>query len=137
MELIYLVLAIGIGVFIYRSYSRKLDDAEALEWATRREPLVFISEHAFDETVEARAAEARKRLREHGNAFLRDGDVWVYVYRVHVPLLGQVTSTNHAQWQDTVWLEVTQRREQWRQTKAAWIKEDAGRIFGNQKTATA
>jgi len=132
MELFAILGVLGFVVFVINLIKRKEDDAAALEWATRREPLVFISEHAFDETVEKRANEAREKLKQHGNKFLSDKDVWVFVYRVHVPIIGALQNANHAQWQEAVLRDVLLRREQWRQHKVGFIQNEAGRVFANQ-----
>lgn len=111
-----------------------MDDAEAFAWASRKEPLVFISEHAFDKSVESRAAEARENLKKYGNKWLKDSDVLVYIYRVHVPLNKPVTEIqmNHAIWQEQIWEEVASRRAQWRAKKIEYIQGNAGKVFANQ-----
>lgn len=132
MELVYLIFGVAVARYIWLSYSRKLDDAEVMAWATRREPLVFISEHPFDTTVEARAKEAIEALKECGNKFLTDRDVWVYVYRVNVSVFGEVKNPNHAQWHEDVMREVLERRAQWRKLKVDFIQNESGRVFANQ-----
>lgn len=128
------LLLIALAWYIVRMWGQKMDDAEAFAWASRKEPLVFISEHAFDKDVESRAAEARENLKKYGNKWLSDSQVWVYVYRVHVPINKPVTDIemNHAIWQEQVWEEVASRRAQWRAKKIEYIQGDAGKVFANQ-----
>jgi len=132
MVLVYLIFALVVARHIWLSYNRKLDDAETMAWATRCEPIVFISEHPFDTTVEARAKAAIEALKECGNKFLTERDVWVYVYRVDVPMFGEVKNPNHAQWHEIVMREVLERRAQWRALKSDFIKNEAGRVFAKQ-----
>lgn len=138
MGIAIIVIVVGLAVLAYRVFRKREEDAEALFWATRREPLVFISEHPFDTTVESRWKDAIAKLEKHGNPFLKQWDVWVYVYRVHVPAYGAIEAIqeNHSFWYDTVLRSVAARKMDWIETKSKFIREDAGRMFANQKTET-
>ena len=128
-----------IGAFaILRMWSRHRDDAETMAYATRKEPIILISEHAFDGAVESRADEIRKCLRESGNQYLKGEPgygVCVYVYRVHFTLLNPIESIEmeHSIWYDNAIREAASRKEQWRKQKIGWVGDNAGQIFAGQK----
>ena len=135
MILVYVGILFGALIAAYNWLSRRQeDDAEALEWTTRKEPLVFISEHAFDRDVVARHAFAVAKLKEHGNQYLTDQDVWLYVYRVHMNILHNVHAIerNHSVWQDAAMREAAHRKAEWLKTKYAYNPDAATKIFASQ-----
>lgn len=127
-------LAIGGIILFKRLLARKEEDSEAFEWSTRREPLVFISEHPYDRTVESRYLEAIEKLQIHGNKYLTEKDVWLYLYRVHTSPFEpvEVIERNHSTWQDSVWREVAAKKAQWKEMKVGYIRDSAGQTFANQ-----
>lgn len=139
MIIIYALAFLGLCAAIYRAWSRKIDDAEAMYWATVREPLIFLSEHAFDGEVEARAAYAKKMLVESGNKFLvsPSGEVavWCRVYRVHMGVLlnTETVLKDHSRWYDLTAQAMANQKAQWIATRAEWIGDKAGQVFGGQR----
>ncbi len=127
----------GLYVFVSRMMQRKDEDAMALYWATVSEPLVFISESAFDSGVQDRHKEAVERIKLHGNRFLTEKDVWLYIYRVDIPIVGDVRPIDmrHSIWYDQVLTTVARRKAEWRDMKAGYIGGHAGHVFGNQVSA--
>lgn len=112
---------------------RKIQDADAMAWATAAEPFEVISRHHADTTVTTEAAYIREQLAAHGNKFLNpDSDVWEYVYSADV----LTTSRNFQVWKDLVLIDVQKRREMWRAQKMEWNKDAALQQFGGQTINT-
>ena len=112
---------------------RKIQDADAMAWATAAEPFEVISRHHADTTVTTEAAYIREQLAAHGNKFLNpDSDVWEYVYSADV----LTTSRNFQVWKDLVLIDVQKRREMWRAQKMEWNKDAARQQFGGQTINT-
>lgn len=135
---IAIITLIGFVVIIYRAWDKAKDDAQAMYWASVREPLIFISETAFDTGLEARAKEARENLVKHGNKFLvhpnGQVDVWTYVYRVHMNILTNVQALDatHSVWYDEAVRTAANRKAAWIAQRSEWIGNNAGRTFGGQ-----
>lgn len=123
-------LLIGIfAVYVWRQ-RRTISDGKALWWATVSEPIAYVSDDPFDETVTERAANARALLEAHGNQYLnRETDVWEFVYAA----TPQTPTRDFSLWQDIVRLEIIKRREAWRQQKAQWNEGAAKQQFAGQK----
>jgi len=129
--LFMLVICI-LCVVIWRN-RRTVSDGKALWWATVSEPIAYVSDDPFDETVTERAANARALLEEHGNQYLnQDTDVWEFVYAA----TPQTPTRDFSLWQDIVRLEIIKRREVWRQQKAEWNGQAAKEHFGGQRPPT-
>jgi len=138
MAIFWTVILGGIIVFIFRTWQRKCDDAEAFEWANRREPIIVKSEHAFDKTAEARANEYCQKLAAHGNKHLLNPDgtyaVWCVVYRANMDIFKDVQALeqNHSRWYDAVTAEMAQRKADWIAKKSGYIRAAAGQAFAGQ-----
>ena len=127
--LLFLVMW-GASLYLRR---RKIQDADAMAWATAAEPFEVISRHHADTTVTTEAAYIREQLAAHGNKFLNpDSDVWEYVYSADV----LTTSRNFQVWKDLVLIDVQKRREMWRAQKMEWNKDAAKAQFGGQTINT-
>ncbi len=127
--LLFIVLW-GASIYLRR---RKIQDADAMAWATAAEPFEVISRHHADTTVTTEAAYIREQLAAHGNKFLNpDSDVWEYVYSADV----LTTSRNFQVWKDLVLIDVQKRREMWRAQKMEWNKDAALQQFGGQTINT-
>ena len=125
------LLVIGIAAVYFQR--RKIQDADAMAWATAAEPFEVISRHHADTTVTTEAAYIREQLAAHGNKFLNpDSDVWEYVYSADV----LTTSRNFQVWKDLVLIDVQKRREMWRAQKMEWNKDAAKAQFGGQTINT-
>lgn len=123
--LLFLVMW-GASMYLRR---RKIQDADAMAWATAAEPFEVISRHHADTTVTTEAEYIREQLAAHGNKFLNpDSDVWEYVYSADV----LTTSRNFQVWKDLVLIDVQKRREMWRAQKMEWNKDAAKQQFGGQ-----
>lgn len=123
--LLFLVMW-GASLYLRR---RKIQDADAMAWATAAEPFEVISRHHADTTVTTEAAYIREQLAAHGNKFLNpESDVWEYVYSADV----LTTSRNFQVWKDLVLIDVQKRREMWRAQKMEWNKDAARQQFGGQ-----
>ena len=120
----------GASLYLRR---RKIQDADAMAWATAAEPFEVISRHHADTTVTTEAAYIREQLAAHGNKFLNtETDVWEYVYSADE----LTTSRNFQVWKDLVLIDVQKRREMWRAQKMEWNKDAAKVQFAGQ-TITA
>lgn len=125
------LLVIGIAAVYFQR--RKIQDADAMAWATAAEPFEVISRHHADTTVTTEAAYIREMLTAHGNKFLTpETDVWEYVYSADV----LTTSRNFQVWKDLVLIDVQKRREMWRAQKMEWNKDAAKQQFGGQTINT-
>ena len=123
------LLVIGIAAVYFQR--RKIQDADAMAWATAAEPFEVISRHHADTTVTTEAAYIREMLAAHGNKFLNpESDVWEYVYSADV----LTTSRNFQVWKDLVLIDVQKRREMWRAQKMEWNQDAAKQQFGGQTT---
>lgn len=122
-------LLIGLfGVYVWKT-RREISDGKALWWTIVCEPRAYISDDPYDMTVSERAANARKLLSEHGNAFLRpETDVWEYVYG-STP---ECPTRDFEQWQDWALANVIKRREEWRKQKAQYNQDAAKHFFSGQ-----
>lgn len=129
--LLLLILVMwGASLYLRR---RKIQDADAMAWATAAEPFEVISRHHADTTVTTEAAYIREQLAAHGNKFLNpDSDVWEYVFSADV----LTTSRNFQVWKDLVLIDVQKRREMWRAQKMEWNKDAAKQQFGGQTINT-
>lgn len=127
--LILIALIIGIfAVYVWKQ-RRAISDGKALWWATVSEPIAYISDDPFDETVTERSANARALLEAHGNGYLnRESDVWEYIYSA----TPQHPTRDFGLWQDLVLLEIIKRRESWRKQKAEWNADAAKSAFAGQ-----
>ena len=124
--LLLLLVMWGASLYLRR---RKIQDADAMAWATAAEPFEVISRHHADTTVTTEAAYIREMLTAHGNKFLNpETDVWEYVYSADV----LTTSRNFQVWKDLVLIDVQKRREMWRAQKMEWNKDAAKQQFGGQ-----
>ena len=120
----------GASMYLRR---RKIQDADAMAWATAAEPFEVISRHHADTTVTTEAAYIREQLKAHGNKFLNpETDVWEYVYSADL----LTTSRDFQVWKDLVLIDVQKRREMWRAQKMEWNKDAAKVQFAGQ-TITA
>lgn len=120
----------GASMYLRR---RKIQDADAMAWATAAEPFEVISRHHADTTVTTEAAYIREQLAAHGNKFLNpDSDVWEYVYSADV----LTTSRNFQVWKDLVLIDVQKRREMWRAQKMEWNQDAARQQFAGQTIST-
>jgi len=127
--LLFIVLW-GASIYLRR---RKIQDADAMAWATAAEPFEVISRHHADTTVTTEAAYIREQLAAHGNKFLNpETDVWEYVFSADV----LTTSRNYQVWKDLVLIDVQKRREMWRAQKMEWNKDAALQQFGGQTINT-
>ena len=127
--LLFLVMW-GASMYLRR---RKIQDADAMAWATAAEPFEVISRHHADTTVTTEAAYIREQLKAHGNKFLNpETDVWEYVYSADL----LTTSRDFQVWKDLVLIDVQKRREMWRAQKMEWNKDAAKVQFAGQ-TITA
>jgi hypothetical protein len=125
------LLVLGIAAVYFQR--RKIQDADAMAWATAAEPFEVISRHHADTTVTTEAAYIREQLTAHGNKFLNpDSDVWEYVYSADV----LTTSRNFQVWKDLVLIDVQKRREMWRAQKMEWNKDAAKQQFAGQTINT-
>ena len=122
-------LVIGLAWAWWKMNERQIADGRAKYWSTVSEPLFYISGDIEDDTVTARAANARKKLVEHGNVFLNpQSDVWEEVYSAS----NLTTSRDFSQWQDLVLLSLTKRRELWRREKMGYNETAAKQQFAGQ-----
>lgn len=127
----FLLASIVIALAALYFKKRAIKDGKDLWWATVSEPLYYVSDDPFDDTVSERAANARKYLEVHGNGYLsRENDVWEYVYGA----TPECPTRDFSQWQDWALLNIIKRREAWRQQKAGWNAEAAKEKFGGQTT---
>lgn len=122
-------LLIGLfATYVWRQ-RRTLADGKAMWWATVSEPRAYVSDDPFDDTVSQRAANARALLEAHGNKYLDpQRDVWEFVYAA----TPQTPTRDFELWQDTVYQEITKRREAWRQQKAGYNPGAAKQHFAGQ-----
>ena len=122
-------LLIGLfGVYVWKQ-RREIADGKAMWWATVSEPIAYVSDDPFDETVTERAANACALLEAHGNGYLsRESDVWEYVYAA----TPQHPTRDFSLWQDLVLLEIIKRREQWRKQKMEWNGDAGKQQFAGQ-----
>ena len=133
--ILLLLLLCGLFAAYVWNSRRAIADGKAFWWATVSEPLYYVSDDPFDDTVTERAANARKLLEAHGNKYLNreadvlESDVWEYVYGA----TPQCPTRDFAQWQDWVLLDILKRREAWRQQKALWNQTAANTQFAGQK----
>lgn len=129
--LLILLLVIGIAAVYFRN--RKIQDADAMAWATAAEPFDVISRHHADTTVTECAAHIRAQLVAHGNKYLNpESDVWEYVYSADA----LTTSRNFQVWKDLVLIDVQKRRELWREQKRQWNADAAKQHFAGQTINT-
>lgn len=125
--ILLILLVIGVAAVYFQR--RKIQDADAMAWATAAEPFEVISRHHADTTVTTEAAYIREQLKAHGNKFLNpDLDVWEYVYSADV----LTTSRNFQVWKDLVLIDVQKRREAWRAQKMEWNASAAKQHFAGQ-----
>lgn len=130
--ILLLLLLCGLFAAYVWNTRRAIADGKDLWWTTVSEPLHYVSDDPFDDTVGARAEAARKNLEAHGNRYLnREADVWEYIYGA----TPQCPTRDFAQWQDWVLLDLLKRREAWRQQKALWNQGAANRQFAGQTFA--
>jgi hypothetical protein len=131
--IILLVLIIGIfAVYVWRQ-RREISDGKAMWWATVAEPIAYVSDDPFDETVTQRAENAKALLEAHGNGYLKpETDVWVYVYAA----TPQHPTRDFSLWQDLVLLEIIKRREAWRKQKLEWNGDAGKQHFAGQAVFT-
>lgn len=120
------LLVIGIAAVYFQR--RKISDGRALWWATVSEPLFYVSDDPDDLDVSARAANARAKLQAHGNNYLKDSEVWEYVYSA----TPETPTRDFSQWQDWAQLDILKRRAEWRQQKANWNADAAKQTFAGQ-----
>ena len=126
-----LLFALLIGCFAAYVWNqrRKISDGKALWWATVSEPLYYVSDDPYDETVCERAANARAKLEAHGNQYLsRTDDVWEYVYSA----TPETPTRDFGQWQDWAQQNIIKRREALRRQKTEWNEAAAKSHFGGQ-----
>lgn len=127
--LLFLLLFGLFAAYILRN-RRKIQDADAMAWATAAEPFVVISRHHADTTVTETAAYMRAQLTAHGNRYLNpETDVWEYVYSADA----LTTSRNFQTWLDLVLIDSQRRREAWREQKRQWNPDAAKAHFAGQK----
>lgn len=119
-------LLIGVG-YLWTRKTRA--DGRAFFWATVSEPLDYRTEDIDDATVIERANEARRKLKEHGNPYLKDNDIWEYVYSA----TPGTETRDFSQWRDFVALDVVKRREAWREQKRKWNPDAAKHHFAGEK----
>jgi len=136
--ILLILLLCGLFAAYVWNQRRAIADGKALWWATVSEPLHYVSDDPFDDTVAQRADAARKNLEAHGNKRLvynsqnpKDDDIWEYVYGA----TPQCPTRDFAQWQDWVLLDLLKRREAWRQQKAQWNQGAANVHFSGQTFA--
>ncbi len=129
--LLILIMVIVLAALYFRN--RKIQDADAMAWATAAEPFEVISRHHADTTVSECAAHIRAQLAAHGNKYLDpEKDVWEYVYSADA----LTTSRNFQVWKDLVLIDVQKRRELWREQKRQWNQDAAKVQFGGQTITT-
>jgi hypothetical protein len=130
MDTSTILCAAGLLIGLAYVWSRKTKaDGRAFFWATISEPLDYRTEDIDDTTVIERANEARRNLKEHGNPYLNDDDIWEYIY-------GATPGTetrDFSQWRDFVALDVVKRREAWREQKRKWNPDAAKHHFAGEK----
>ncbi len=127
------LLFIGLFVVYVRSQNRKIADGKAMFWATISEPIAYVMDDPEDYAVTERAANARAKLVEHGNAYLNpNADVWEYVYSAD-PM---TPTRDFAMWQDLVVQNIKQRKEAWRAQKIQYNGEAAKQQFAGQRPPT-
>lgn len=127
--ILLILLLCGLFAAYVWNQRRAIADGKAMWWATVSEPLHYVSDDPFDDTVSERAEAARKNLEAHGNKYLnREADVWEFVYSA----TPQTPTRDFALWQDAVALEIIKRREAWRQQKAQWNQGAANKYFAGQ-----
>lgn len=108
---------------------RRLDDQRAAFWANVREPLCYRSQDIEDDAVAQRAENARKKLSEHGNAYLNPAtDVHFWVYRADV----QDATADFMAWADLRDMQSQEIRKAFRELKARQMA-GAGNEFGAAK----
>ena len=130
--ILLILLLCGLFAAYVWNQRRAIADGKALWWATVSEPLHYVSDDPFDDTVAQRAEAARKNLEAHGNKYLnREADVWEFIYSA----TPQTPTRDFALWQDAVALEIIKRREAWRQQKAQWNQGAANVHFSGQTFA--
>ena len=130
------LIALIVGVFAVYVWKqrRKVSDGKAFWWANVCEPIFYVSGDPFDETVTQRAATARALLEAHGNGYLNpETEVWEYVYSA----TPETATRDFSRWQDWVLLNVTRRREEWRQRKAENNQRAAEQMFAGQQIFSA
>jgi hypothetical protein len=135
MAIFWIMVLIGVLGYAYTWLSRRqVDDAEALGWTTLREPLIFIQETAFDRGVSARYSHAIAMLKQYGNPYLKEEDIFLRVYRIHMNLLTDVKAIeyNHSVFYDQAVREAAQWKQQWLQTKTGYNLDAATKIFARQ-----
>lgn len=129
-EILLILLFIGLAVAYIRSQRRKVLDGKAMFWSNISEPIAYVMDDPEDYAVSERAANARAKLVEHGNAFLNpERDVWEYVYSAD-PM---TPTRDFAIWQDLVVMNIKQRKEAWRAQKIQYNQEAAKQQFAGQK----
>lgn len=138
MTTLFVIAFFMVAFYLWRHWDQKqILDAEAYYWSTCFEPLVFISRTPFDTTVSEAANEARAKLKEHGNQFLTDADVWEYPYRATIidGVPNEQINSDFGQFLDVVFQHAIMRRAKWRSVKISYT-QDAVNMFSNQtKTA--
>jgi len=131
--LLIIALLIGVICVILWKQKREIADGKAMWWATVSEPLDYVMDDIEDNGVTERAANARAKLRAHGNKLLTpETDVWEFVYRAD-PM---TPTMDFSLWKDTTLLNIKQRREQWRKQKAEYNLAEAKSKFAGQSIHT-
>ncbi len=135
-EILLTLLFVGIATVYFILQRRKIADGKAMFWATVSEPIHYVSDDPDDDAVTSRAANAREKMKAHGNVYLRfdsedpkNDDIWVYVYGA----TPETPTRDFSQWQDWAQMDILKRREAWRQQKANWSPDAARQVFSGQK----
>ena len=129
--LLFLVMW-GASMYLRR---RKIQDADAMAWATAAEPFVVMSRHHNDKTVSSEAANIREQLRIHGNQTLRNPETGGYEFAVleHVYSADELTTSRDFNvWLDLALIQVKFQREAFRAQKLQWNADAAKQTFAGQ-----
>lgn len=130
-----LLLGLVIGVASVYFRRRKIQDADAMAWATAAEPFVVISRYHNDKTVSSEAANIREQLRIHGNQTLRNPQTGGYEFAVleHVYSADELTTSRDFNvWLDLAIIQVKLQREAFREQKRQWNETAAKQTFAGQ-----
>lgn len=130
--LVLLIVLWGASLYLRR---RKIQDADAMAWATAAEPFVVMSRHHNDKTVSSEAANIREQLRIHGNQNLKTPDTGGYEFAVleHVYSADELTTSRDFNvWLDLAIIQVKLQREAFREQKRQWNAEAAKQQFAGQ-----
>lgn len=129
--MIYLFLGALFFISLYMLANRngRAKDSEAMFWSTIAEPLIYRTQDIDDDGAMMRAENARQKLKEHGNLYLKATDVHCFLWGAD----HEEPTLDFQRWADMADRRATSIREAYRKEKARRNPAAAAELLAGQR----